>query len=95
MDLLSSQFGPCCCEYEHLTGREIEVLEQAAAGRGNKEIARQLAVSVHTVERHMQSMLRKAQASSRTGLVTRAYQTGILTVGESGPAPTGRTCMRA
>lgn len=48
-----------------LTGREVEVFELLAAGRTNNEIAADLVVSVHTVERHLQNAYRKIGARNR------------------------------
>jgi DNA-binding CsgD family transcriptional regulator len=48
-----------------LTAREAEILRLVAARRTNKEIAAELVVSVHTVERHVQNAYRKIGASSR------------------------------
>ncbi|MET1001919.1 MAG: response regulator transcription factor [Acidimicrobiia bacterium] len=48
-----------------LTGREHEVLRLIARGYTYKEIARELAISVKTVETHVSSVLRKLQLSTR------------------------------
>jgi len=48
-----------------LTGREVEVFELLAAGKTNNEIAEDLVVSVHTVERHLQNAYRKIGARNR------------------------------
>jgi LuxR family maltose regulon positive regulatory protein len=48
-----------------LTGREVEVFELLAAGKTNNEIATDLVVSVHTVERHLQNAYRKIGARNR------------------------------
>jgi LuxR family transcriptional regulator, maltose regulon positive regulatory protein len=48
-----------------LTGREVEVIELLAAGKTNNEIAADLVVSVHTVERHLQNAYRKIGARNR------------------------------
>ena len=48
-----------------LTGREVEVFELLAAGKTNNEIAADLVVSVHTVERHLQNAYRKIGARNR------------------------------
>lgn len=85
----------CCCSCEHLTLREISVLREAAVGCSNAQIASTLHLSVHTVARHMTSMLHKAGERSRTALVSRAYRVGILIVGSDGPQPTGRRCLPA
>jgi len=86
--------GPCCCGAEHLTQREIEVLCLVAAGLTNKQIARLLKVSTHTVDRYVTVMLRRAHEPRRTGLISRAYRDGILVMRELGPAPTGRRCLQ-
>lgn len=48
-----------------LTGREVEVFELLAVGKTNNEIAADLVVSVHTVERHLQNAYRKIGARNR------------------------------
>jgi len=48
-----------------LTRREAQVLELLAAGRTNHEIAVQLVVSIHTVERHLQNAYRKIGVRNR------------------------------
>jgi DNA-binding CsgD family transcriptional regulator len=48
-----------------LTARELEVLRAVASGRSNKEIARELFLSVHTVERHVANVYRKIGAHNR------------------------------
>jgi DNA-binding NarL/FixJ family response regulator len=50
---------------DRLTQRELEVLRAVAAGRSNKEIARELFLSVHTVERHVANVYRKIGAHNR------------------------------
>jgi DNA-binding NarL/FixJ family response regulator len=50
---------------DQLTRREREVLRLIARGYTYKELARQLGVSVKTVETHVSSVLRKLQLSSR------------------------------
>ena len=44
---------------EELTPREAEVLGLLARGLANKEIAQQLGLSVHTVERHLTNLYPK------------------------------------
>lgn len=48
-----------------LTPREAEVLRLVAAGRTNKEIAAELVVSVHTIERHLANAYRKISVRNR------------------------------
>jgi len=52
-----------------VTAREAEILELVAAGLANKEIAARLHLSYRTVEKHVESLLRKTCATSRTMLV--------------------------
>ena len=52
-------------ELEQLTPREREVLRLIARGYSYKEVARELEISVKTVETHVSSVLRKLQLSSR------------------------------
>lgn len=49
-----------------LSPREAQVLELVAGGRTNKEIAAELVVSVHTVERHLQNAYRKVGVRNRS-----------------------------
>ena len=52
-------------ELDQLTSREREVLRLIAQGYTYKEIARELFISVKTVESHVSSVLRKLQLSTR------------------------------
>lgn len=52
-------------ELDRLTPREREVLRLIARGYTYKEIARQLSLSVKTIETHVSAVLRKLQLSSR------------------------------
>ena len=52
-------------ELDALTQREREVLRLIARGYAYKEIARELFISVKTVETHVSSVLRKLQLSNR------------------------------
>jgi DNA-binding CsgD family transcriptional regulator len=53
-----------------LTAREAEILRLVALGRANKEIAAELFISVHTVERHVQNAYRKISARNRADAST-------------------------
>jgi DNA-binding NarL/FixJ family response regulator len=52
-------------ELDQLTSREREVLRLIARGYTYKEIARELYISVKTVEHHVSNVLRKLQLSTR------------------------------
>ncbi len=51
-----------------VTPREREILDLVALGLSNRDIAAQLTVSHRTVEKHVESLLRKTGARSRTQL---------------------------
>jgi DNA-binding NarL/FixJ family response regulator len=59
------QQPPLDPELDQLTTREREVLRLIARGYTYKEIARELFISVKTVETHVSSVLRKLQLSTR------------------------------
>lgn len=61
-----------------ISGREREVLELLAAGRSNKEIARQLEVSPNTVKTHVSKLFEKLAVRRRTEAISRARELGIL-----------------
>ncbi|MFQ5872434.1 MAG: response regulator [Dehalococcoidia bacterium] len=61
-----------------LSARETQVLELAAAGMGNKEIANRLGVTQTTIKNHMTSILRKLDANDRTHAVTIALRKGWI-----------------
>lgn len=63
-----------------LTGREIEVLREVAAGNANKVVALHLAVSEETVKAHMKNILSKLGANDRTHAVTIALKRGIIEI---------------
>jgi DNA-binding NarL/FixJ family response regulator len=66
LDAFSGEFqGPVDPELDQLTVREREVLRHLARGYSYKEIARQLSISIKTVETHASAVLRKLQLSSR------------------------------
>lgn len=61
-----------------ISARECEVLELLAAGHANKVIARQLSISPNTVKTHCARLFEKLEAQSRTQLVHKARQLGVL-----------------
>jgi len=63
---------------ERLTEREYQVLIPVARGKANKEIARELHITVKTVEYHMTNILGKLGAANRTEAVVKALEQGLL-----------------
>lgn len=61
-----------------LTARELDVLRQIAAGRGNPAIAEMLGISEHTVHRHVANTLGKLGVSSRAAAIAQAAKHGLL-----------------
>ncbi len=52
-----------------LTGREAQVMERIVAGRLNKQIADDLAISIKTVEAHRANIMEKLGANSVADLL--------------------------
>ncbi len=73
---LAVQPGPNIAD--ELTTRELEVLRLLAEGLPNKIIARRLLVTEHTVKFHVNAILGKLGAQSRTEAVTRATRLGLI-----------------
>ena len=63
-----------------LSLREMEVLNYAALGKSNKQIAQIIGLSESTIKNHFSSTLRKLHANDRTHAVTLALCNGWLSV---------------
>jgi len=63
---------------EELTPRELEVLQLLAEGLPNKAIAQRLKISDHTVKFHVNAIMSKLAAQSRTEAVVRATRLGLI-----------------
>jgi DNA-binding CsgD family transcriptional regulator len=61
-----------------LTPREIEVLGALGNGLTNKEVARLLRISPHTVKFHIESLFRKLGAASRAEAVAKGMRQQIV-----------------
>jgi DNA-binding NarL/FixJ family response regulator len=75
-DALETGFGAINEPDGHalLTPRELDVLTALAEGLTNKAIARRLAISLHTVKFHLESLFRKLGARTRTEAVAKASE---------------------
>jgi two-component system response regulator NreC len=68
--------------HEELTAREQEVLVLIAEGLSNPEIAEKLVISVKTVDRHRENIMRKLNLHSRIDLVKYAIKLGLIELDE-------------
>lgn len=63
---------------ENLTPRENEVLQLLAQGMTNKAIAHQLGITDHTIKFHVNAIMTKLNAQSRTEAVVKATRAGLI-----------------
>jgi DNA-binding NarL/FixJ family response regulator len=64
--------------WETLTRREREILKLIAEGYKNKEISRELSISVKTVEKHRANIMTKLNLHTATGLTALAFEKGLV-----------------
>jgi two-component system, NarL family, response regulator NreC len=67
---------------DDLTPREQEVLTLIAEGLSNGEIAQDLVISVKTVDRHRENIMRKLNLHNRVDLVKYALRKGLIDLDE-------------
>jgi DNA-binding NarL/FixJ family response regulator len=63
---------------EALSQREVEVLQQVAAGNRNREIGAKLFIAEETVKAHMKHIMDKLGANDRTQSMAIAFRRGII-----------------
>ena len=66
--------------YEGLTQRELEVLQLAADGLSNKEIAEKLVISEKTIKNHIANIFSKLQVNDRTHAILYALRKGLVSM---------------
>lgn len=66
--------------YDGLTEREREILTHIAEDETNHAIANSLNISVNTVERHRENIMRKLNLHTRTELVKYALRKGLVSL---------------
>ena len=74
----ASPTAPVDATFEPLTPREQEVLGWMAQGYANKMIAREMGITEHTVKFHVNAILAKLGAQSRTEAVVVASRAGLV-----------------
>ena len=80
--LIDALYSPLPSEnqpaFNPLTAREDEVLQLLARGLTNRAIAHELGITQHTVKFHVNAIMSKLEAQSRTEAVVRATQLGMI-----------------
>lgn len=66
--------------YSKLTSRERETLQQIAEGKSTKDIAKDLSISIKTVETHRQHIKKKLKATSIAELTKIAIREGLTSL---------------
>ena len=70
-------------ELADLTDRERDIMLLVARGLSNAEIAGRLVISPLTAKSHVRNILRKLDCHDRAGLVAIAYESGLVTPGDT------------
>ncbi len=68
--------------YEQLTQRELQILQLAAEGMSNKEIAARLVISEKTVKNHIANIFSKLQVNDRTQAILYGLRKGLVTMSQ-------------
>ena len=71
--------------YEQLTQRELQVLQLAADGLSNKEIALRLVISEKTVKNHIANIFSKLNVNDRTQAILYALRQGLVAMSPGEP----------
>ena len=70
--------GKLKAKSRNLSSRETEVLQLIAEGAANKQIAAELGVSIKTVEKHRDHLMRKLDIHDTAGITRYAIENGII-----------------
>lgn len=63
---------------DHLSAKRIEILQLAAEGQSNKEIARALGIAERTVKDHWHYIFDRLQVGNRAEAISRAHRLNLL-----------------
>ncbi len=69
---ISSPFGADAEEPGLFTSREQDIIALVRSGHTNADIGRKLGIRLATVKTHLQNIFRKAEVTSRTGLMSKS-----------------------
>jgi len=72
------QTGEKAYDRERLTERELDIISLVAEGTTNREIAKFLSISIHTVQTHRLNLMKKLDIHNRTELVRYAIREGLI-----------------
>lgn len=64
--------------FEHLTPRELQVLELVAQGMTNKQVAQELGIRQSTVRNSLYVIFQKLDVQCRTQAVVKAMRRGLI-----------------
>ena len=64
----------------HLTRREMEIISLIADGLSSKEIAKQLSISMKTVETHRARIIKKLNVRNVAELIKKVISLGIIKI---------------
>jgi DNA-binding NarL/FixJ family response regulator len=67
---------------QRLTSRQRQILQLIAEGHNTKEIARDLSISIKTVEAHRAQLMERLGIHDVAGLVRFAIRTGLVSLDE-------------
>jgi two-component system, NarL family, response regulator NreC len=79
-NLKAGPSGGTAGQIEHLTKRELQVLQLIAEGKSTKDIAARLELSVKTVETHRKQIMDKLDIRSIAGLTKYCIREGLTTL---------------
>jgi DNA-binding NarL/FixJ family response regulator len=80
-DMAELSSAPLAENRPGLTSRETEILDLVARGKRSKEIAAVLGISVRTVDKHRENVMRKLGVHDVAGLVRYAAAQGLFRAG--------------
>ena len=61
-----------------LTQRELQVLKFLVEGKNSREIAKEMFISINTVQYHRKQLLRKTESHNVAELIGKAYRQNLI-----------------